>query len=101
MMGELRVDGTVLCRELRGSQAAQRSVLRVCVSERTAHGSSSKRRQQSSSSSAARDPGPVALCRVRKGRDQGHKPASPFPCLCACLPAVSPKRNGRILVCTS
>lgn len=37
-------------------------------------------------SSAARDPCLVALCRVRKCRDQGQGPASPSPCLCACLP---------------
>lgn len=93
MMGELRVEGTVpycveSCEVPKQSSAAQRppEYVCVCVGGRTAH----SRAAAAASSFAARDPGPLALCRVRKGRDQGQKPASPFPCpLCLsarCLP---------------
>lgn len=103
--GRAEGEGTVLCRELRGSQEAKRTAallcagfrVWVCVGERTAHCTQQQQQHQHQSSSCGtRSWSAYALPSGRAGTRGRHLP-SPFPCLCACLPAVCPKGNGRIL----
>lgn len=102
--GRAEGEGTVLCRELRGSQEAKRTAALLCAGFRVWV----CRRAHGALHTAAAPAAPEQLLRHailaclrfagsgRAGTGGRHLP-SPFPCLCACLPAVSPKRNGRIL----